>query len=933
MAATNWAIWRGMVPDGRDPVVIRRAFQHIFKALEQLNNTIAIANVDEGDQIVLNTAKLSTDNAVPRFVGTDGIHIENTSVIITDTNGIEAASMTLSGLTASRLVATNSGKTLASVSNLASWVAGTANRVTVTNDGDGSITLSSPQDIHTGASPTFAGMTLSGLTASRLVSTNGSSVLASVADLSSWVAGTSNQITITNDTDGTITISTPQDIHTGASPTFAGMTLSGLTASRLAATGASSQLASVANLASWIAGTANQITVTDDTDGTVTLSTPQDIHTGANPTFANLTLSGDLLVNGLNIGITADADLLTLAENLLTVSGDIAIADGRWIGLGSAKGRLTFTDADTDLLTFSDCNVRIDALTASKLVLTDADKNLVSGGTAPQGEAGAANNFLTAFDATTGVFSKAQPTVANLNTAALTASKLVVTDADKLLVSGNTTPQGEAGAANNFLTAFAAATGVFSKARPTWADVDKTTSSIADITTKSHTALSDIGTLTHATLDGYLDQAVKIASSPTFVGLTLSGDLLVDGLNIGITADPDLLTLAASSLDVSGCVTATLTDAGVLTFPLAIKNSSATATTAAGLLFITTTSAYGKGAVAYVRTTTYGRGDMYFMNDVVEDTGNASLADAVMIIRNAGGTELSGNLQVNGTNIGIAADTDLLGLAADALTVNGALAATGTLASGVNDTTFGSLLLYGSSGNSGAHIYFYNPANYDTTYDYWKIDSDWGSLYFRRGSTDVFHLTQTGDAVFAGDLLVAGDVGIGTTTPDQLLQVNSAAVGGPSQFMVTSNEAGGVSILVYGVDSAGIAFDAEYNSGWKSTDAGSNFAIYKITDLLEFRYDSGIAVGAAITWNIGMVMNALGRVGIGTTGPLCPLNVAGADATGLECIRIDQADVSEGFINFVGSERGAISATTSSAKSVRVELNGTKYRLALYADA
>jgi len=139
--------------------------------------------------------------------------------------------------------------------------------------------------------------------------------------------------------------------------------------------------------------------------------------------------------------------------------------------------------------------------------------------------------------------------------------------------------------------------------------------------------------------------------------------------------------------------------------------------------------------------------------------------------------------------------------------------------------------------------------------------------------------------------------------------------------------------LVYGVDSAGIAFDAEYNSGWKSTDAGSNFAIQKTTDLLNFRYASGVAVGGTITFGVGMVMNALGRVGIGTTGPLCPLNVAGADATGLECIRIDQADVSEGFINFVGSERGAISATTSSAKSVRVELNGTKYRLALYADA
>src|SRR3990167_10000585 len=38
----------------------------------------------------------------------------------------------------------------------------------------------------------------------------------------------------------------------------------------------------------------------------------------------------------------------------------------------------------------------------------------------------------------------------------------------------------------------------------TWAQVDKTTSSIADITTKSHTALTDIGTNTHAQIDTHI---------------------------------------------------------------------------------------------------------------------------------------------------------------------------------------------------------------------------------------------------------------------------------------------------------------------------------------------------------------------------------------------------------------------------------------------
>lgn len=50
-------------------------------------------------------------------------------------------SLTVTGLTASRLVATDGTKTLASVANLASWVAGTTNQVTVTDDGDGTITL------------------------------------------------------------------------------------------------------------------------------------------------------------------------------------------------------------------------------------------------------------------------------------------------------------------------------------------------------------------------------------------------------------------------------------------------------------------------------------------------------------------------------------------------------------------------------------------------------------------------------------------------------------------------------------------------------------------------------------------------------------------------------------------------------------------------
>ena len=76
------------------------------------------------------------------------------------------------------------------------------------------------------STPTFLGLTLTDLTASRIIASDSAKILESVSDLTSWVSGTANQVISTSDGDGTLTLSTPQDIHTGASPTFADLTLS-----------------------------------------------------------------------------------------------------------------------------------------------------------------------------------------------------------------------------------------------------------------------------------------------------------------------------------------------------------------------------------------------------------------------------------------------------------------------------------------------------------------------------------------------------------------------------------------------------------------------------------------------------------------------------------------------------------------------------------
>lgn len=77
----------------------------------------------------------------------------------------------------------------------------------------GAFTVNTVQNIASTSSPTFAGLTVTGLSASRLVATNGFSDLASVADLTSWIAGTTNQISVAADGDGSVTLSLASGIY------------------------------------------------------------------------------------------------------------------------------------------------------------------------------------------------------------------------------------------------------------------------------------------------------------------------------------------------------------------------------------------------------------------------------------------------------------------------------------------------------------------------------------------------------------------------------------------------------------------------------------------------------------------------------------------------------------------------------------------------
>ncbi len=130
-------------------------------------------------------------------------------------------------------------------------------------------------------------------------------------------------------------------------------------------------------------------------------------------------------------------------------------------------------------------------------------------------------------------------------------------------------------------------------------------------------------------------------------------------------------------------------------------------------------------------------------------------------------------------------------------------------------------------------------------------------------------LTVTDDAWFTN-----GNVGIGVD-PSWLLHVNSGASPANNQFQIQANGVGGLSFFSYRVDDSHILFDAEWASnGNLSLDAGSSFAIRKTTDKLILAYDTA-AVGAAVSWNSGLILDVAGNVGIGTTTPLSLLTVNG----------------------------------------------------------
>lgn len=232
-------------------------------------------------------------------------------------------------------------------------VAGTSNQVTVANgNGSADITLSLPQNIHSGASPTFAGLTLSGLTVSRVVVTDGSKAASSSAVTATELGHLSG---VTSAVQTQIDGKQPT-VDANTSLSAGNLTLAGLTASRALVSDANKTLTPSAVTATEL-GHLSGVTSAVQTQ----LDAKQaSITSASNITAGNLTLAGPANNSLLALDATGKAAAVTIGANLTydAANKTLSAAGG---GGGTPAGNTTYVQLNNNGAFGASANLTYDA--------------------------------------------------------------------------------------------------------------------------------------------------------------------------------------------------------------------------------------------------------------------------------------------------------------------------------------------------------------------------------------------------------------------------------------------------------------------------------------------------------------------------------------------------------------------------------------------
>jgi len=243
----------------------------------------------------------------------------------------------------------------------------------------------------------------------------------------------------------------------------------------------------------------------------------------------------DVVINGSTIGHTDDTDLITVADGIVTVAGEVSMTT---LDIGGTN--VTATAAELNILdgvtaTASELNI-LDGVTATASELnildgvtsTTSELNILDGVTSTATEL----NILDGVTATT-----AEINILDGDTA---ASSTTLADADRVIVNDNGTMKQVA--LSDFETFFESA-------------LDTT----SNITT--------VGALNSGSITSGFGTIDTGSSTITTTGLITGGsldidDVVINGTTIGHTDDTDLMTVADGVLTVAGEVSMTTLDIG-----------------------------------------------------------------------------------------------------------------------------------------------------------------------------------------------------------------------------------------------------------------------------------------------------------------------------------------------------------------------------------